>query len=231
MTFPQNLRFSTLEEVGAFERMVQECHLALTGAPAFEWASLEDGWVVFHQFKNGGRPFSALLDLRLAVFALQCELMEIRNEVSAESRREAAGEPPDPQARLKLFRINSSYILRTRAILDKVMGFVVMTAHPEEYDSFRRKKRSRKKAFEKLSASRTQAIGPLSTYLGGFIDLFDRSYRTAEAHDTGSVRTWVFGKIGGFDGPQADMFSAWNSLHPLLSLIGSALKEARANLA
>lgn len=230
MSFPVDLKFHSVEEVRAFEQNLLACHLRLSQAPAFEWATLEDAWLVFKQDEGGGRPFALFLDIRLAVLALQQELMELVRGANAEALRERESAPPDLETRVKLFRANSAYILRTRSIIDKVMGFVVITSHPEEYDAFRRSK-SRRKAFGRLAARSSRGIGPLASYIGQFAELFDRRYRTAEAHDSGSVRTWVFGNLAAENSRQADMFASWNSLHPILTALGTVVRNARGKVA
>jgi hypothetical protein len=209
MNFPRDLSFSSPEEVSSFEDRLTDYQTSC-GAPPFQWVSLRDEWSLSREQEGGGRVFAALVDLRLAVGALEIDLREIT--------RELAAEPPSLHSRLRLYRINSAYILRMRSILDKIMGFMVLSARPGEYDSFRRAK-SRKRAFMKLAAQGSEIPVPIAQYIEKFVEQFDTKYRTPEAHGSGSVRTWVFGEIGGADSNQADMFWSWNTLYPLLTLI------------
>ncbi len=230
MAIPTNLRFQDADQVLEFEEALASYHQARCGAPPYKWMSLCDAWELHLCLKNGGRVFAALLDLRLAVSALEVELSELARDVNQEARREKDKEPPDIESRLQLFRTNSSYILRMRSILDKIMAFVVLTAHPDKFEAFRRK-RSRRRAFASLAGESPPGLQRLASYVSDFAMSLDERYRTSEAHGFGSVRLWVFGELDGSDGPQSEMFSAWNGLLPLLQEIAVAMRGVRAKFA
>lgn len=70
-------------------------------------------------------------------------------------------------------------------------------------------------------------VAPGAQSLADLAAKFDQRFRTAEAHDTGTVRTWVFAEVHGADTIQADMFWAWNNLHPILTSMASELGYLR----
>jgi hypothetical protein len=191
-------------------------------------------------YSNGGRIFSSLVDLRFNVTALEHELGRIGRIVNEQRQKRSAN--PGPLLgneelfleRLALLEANTAYILRYRAILDKIMAIMVLLVAPLEYDNFMGA-RSRRRSFVKIAERSSQLSSQLVEHVVETIDAFDSKYRTAEAHGTGSARFWTFLDEEDDDdaeGPQTDMFWAWNSLHPLLTLLGRAFEpgfETRMN--
>ena len=223
---------ANLEEVRRFEELSRQYH-KVKGGMNFSWVSLTSAYETLQQYDNGGRVFAALLDLRFNIDALLSELGQmamIRNNYrqARESIQGSLLENPDFFfERLDLLRVNTSYILRYRAVLDKVMGLLVMLAAPEKYNSFA-EARSRRKKFVQIAEQAPILPAKLVSHLAQTIDAFNR-YRTAEAHGTGSARTWTFLDDDDIDSPQSDMFWSWNSLHPVLTLVGKLFPGRKAD--
>ena len=202
------------------------------GAPLFDWLSLPGAFDALQLHQHGGRIFASLLDLRLSVAALECDLDEIGRLLRS---RPARLEAPNlslldrPELMLASFDLhcrNVSFILRYRAILDKIMLLLVLTFAPDRLSQFTRA-RSRKRKFVSEMASHPQLPSEVVGHISKTAEIFDNRYRTAEAHGTGQARKWSF-TIGvvEFEEPQSDMFAAWQSLHPLLVAIGRMFRES-----
>jgi hypothetical protein len=207
------------------------------GTASFKWVSLVSAYKHLQPYSNGGRIFSSLVDLRFNVTALEHELGRIGKSVNEQRQKRSLNPGPLLEneelflERLALLEANTAYILRYRAILDKIMAVLVLLVAPSEYDSFMGAK-SRRRSFVKLAERSGQFPSRLVEHVVETINAFDSKYRTAEAHGTGSARFWTFldEEDDDAEGPQVDMFWAWNSLHPLLTLLGRVFEpgaEAR----
>lgn len=222
---------ANVEEVRRFEELFDQYHKA-RGISDFDWVSLSTAYEVLQPYSNGGRVFTALLDLRFNVDTLLGELgrMAITRNKYRQARESLQGglleNPEFFFDRLDLLGANTSYILRYRAVLDKVMGLLVMLTAPGQYNSFV-DARSQRKKFVQIAGQTPALPGKLVSHLTQTIDAFDK-YRTAEAHGTGSARTWTFLDDDDLDSPQSDMFWSWNSLHPVLTMVGRIFLGSKA---
>jgi hypothetical protein len=217
------MEFQSLEEVERFDKLLAEYQQA-RGVPDFDWVSLASAYELLQSYSNGGKVFTSLLDLRFNVATLQDELgrmATIRNKHRQRRSSLKGGLLDNPEylfERLDLLRANTAYILRYRAVLDKVMGVLVMLAAPSEYESFVNAK-SRRKKFSEIGGSSKFLPDRLVSHVIQTVDVFNR-YRTPEAHGTGGARKWSFIDDNDLESPQSDMFWSWNSLRPMLVAVG-----------
>lgn len=128
--------------------------------------------------------------------------------------------------RVDLHRACTNFVLRYRALWDKVMGVLILLLCPNEYDKFC-KASSRLKAFGKIMRS-TSALSEdecikIKKCITGFSDRF----RTAEAHGSGVLRKWSFVVQDGEDNPIEDFLWASNELDECLALISFILKRTK----
>ncbi len=227
--YPSELQFTKAEEVAAFETQLDQ-YLEQRGVVPFHWVSLPDAWQFLLKHEAGSKAFALLMEVYLGAAALQQELKEIVEVLNEEIRGD---QEPDSHfaARMHLHRVNSAYILRYRAVLDKIMSFIVLTAEPAEHKKFESAK-SRKKRFLRICSESKRVSTTIGQYFGTLTTAFDSRYRTGEAHGGGSLRKWNFSDITSQGHPQEDMVWAWNSLHPLLTMIGKvATNQSAANRA
>ena len=208
-----------------FETLLERYQLERSSG-SFQWVSLTSAYEFLQRFSDGGRVFALLLDLRFNVASLEQDLESMGLLVNSIIAKSGPAQGPlldTPDSffqRLDLLKINTSYIFRYRAILDKVMAILVLlTASPRDFDSFMSAK-SRRRSFKAIAEKGGRLPQALVDHVVETVDAFDSRYRTAEAHGAGSVRRWAFMENLDLESPQVDMFRAWNSLHPLLTMLG-----------
>ena len=161
--------------------------------------------------------FARVVDLQLQVAALAVDLGEIGKSANSDLRnpsrvsRDYLNDEEAFSERLALFRAMSGFVLRYRAIWDKIMGTHVLILDPEGYDRFK-STRSRRRAFVRFMAKRGSSLSTVADDLAEVISEFDRKFRTEEAHGTGASSRLAFEPFR--DGhPVEDLFWAWNELN------------------
>lgn len=85
----------------------------------------------------------------------------------------------------------NAFVLRLRALWDKLMGILVLKFCPDSYPKFT-SAGSRKTEFAKLMSGHLEEAS-----INSIIDLvtiLDEKFRTAEAHSSGTIRNWIFTK-------------------------------------
>jgi hypothetical protein len=114
----------------------------------------------------------------------------------------------------------SSFVLRYRALWDKVLGLLVLLTAPRDYDRFASAK-SRKKSFKRIVETSVPALQPI---VGLLVELqrFDDHFRTAEAHGSGTLRKWTFSMHPLHQTPLVDLVGFWNLLNTLIGHLGTA---------
>lgn len=219
------MRFQSAAEVARFEALLERYQRERSSG-CFQWVSLASAYEFLLRFEDGGRAFALLLDLRFNVASLEHDLASMGSLVNSALSKAGSVQGPlleTPDVffeRLDLLKVTTSYILRYRAILDKVMALLVLlTASPKDYENFMSAK-SRRRSFKAIATKYNRIPQALIDYIAEAVEAFDSHYRTAEAHGTGVARKWTFLENLGMDSPQTDMFRAWNSLHPLLTMVG-----------
>jgi len=105
--------------------------------------------------------------------------------------------------RTHLLRTTQSFVMRNRAIWDKVMNVLVLSSEDEAAIKAweNKKEKSAKKKFGKAQKCIPHLIpewfpktilgGKSETWQGGAIELFDDMFRTPEIHETGTLRKWA----------------------------------------
>ncbi len=84
----------------------------------------------------------------------------------------------------------SDYSFRMRALIDKIMGIIILLQLPKEYDSFR-KARSRKKKFKKLIVeNKIDSFCNLESFYN-LVEYLDNTFRTPEALSVGSLKKYA----------------------------------------
>jgi len=163
-----------------------------------------------------GRLFTSVLDMQLHVVRLNVEINAIAQRINAdlhESRdADCLTDDGELAARLDLFGNTTAFVLRYRAIWDKLMGVVVLLLDPKKYKRFVKAK-SRKKAFVKLLKARGANWPNYAQSVSETIEIFDSRFRTAEAHGSGRMRKLVFSRVSDDANPLDDLFWACNSLN------------------
>jgi hypothetical protein len=191
---------------------------------------------------DGGKLFVSLLDIQINFSMLWLDYQNIEtswNQFSVEE--ELKGESildSDLKffARIDFHRACSSFVLRYRALWDKVMGFLILTYFPEEYKSYENTKKSRKTKFVKIvdklevGTEKHQAFKALATEIIHNLEEFDSIYRTPEAHGTGSLRKWSLSMLSFQDNPLVELIDYWNFVNLMISKIGEIFVYGSENV-
>ena len=123
--------------------------------------------------------------------------------------------------RMKEHQHISSFILRYRAILDKIMSVLVRMYAEDKHANFSSAK-SRKNKFLNLCVENNALSSAIEHITGGDIDefkevvtIFDNTYRTAEAHGEGVLRK-SFASRSFEESPRSDIIGFWEYLRKLM---------------
>ena len=184
------------------------------------------------EYSEGGRLFTALLDLKLNFVMLNIDSSKAGgtwNQYFSKGKFEG-GSVLDNQMKFngkaEMQYYHGNFIPRYRAIWDKIMGILILMFKSESYDKYRRA-RSRKKEFEKLCKNIPQIPDEFAENIIKGIADFDHSFRTPEVHGTGTIRKWSFTMYSLHETPLIEFGKYWNWLLPILSEIDRILKEMK----
>lgn len=219
------------EETARFERLLDEyrqrrglhpyCHLPLAQAHK-----------VLVEIPEGGRLFVSLFDIQLSRTFLNEELNAITDVLNRDVRERRSSDHSiladlDFFAeRVDLHRACTNFVLRYRALWDKVMGVLVLLLCFEEYDKFSGAN-SRLRAFGEIMR-RTNALPENECQkIKKCVSDFNDRFRTAEAHDSGVLRKWSLVVQDGENNPIEDFLWASNELDECLALISFILKRTK----
>ena len=216
------------EEVEQFDRLLGMYFKSQIG-----WTpghiSLTKAFDRFQTHPEPGRLFTALLDLHVNLNLLLTELNGfggIWNKYYTTKIFEGGGSILDSKerffAKMKAHQHASAYVLRYRAIWDKLMGFLVLFFLPADYEHFRGAK-SRRRVFIQLAKKSPHLGEEFGKQVGELIETFDRKFRTPEAHDTGSLRKWSFLLENPHLNSQSELISFWNASNKLIVHIAQLL--------
>jgi hypothetical protein len=223
----EHFKIQNRHEAEQFDILLREfyeskCHLKilpyLNLAEWFDWCQKDS--------ENGGRIYSSIFDIKLNFIFTDFE--EIGLTISWEQRgknTDIINKSCDFNLSLDLLKHLSSYVLKYRALIDKLMGLIVLVYSPKDYDYYRKAK-SRKSTFKKIFSGNKLPVDIDPDKVFAFLDEFDRKYRTPEAHATGSMRKWVLSNIFyGIDDYYEISISSWNGLIYMISEIDEIKKN------
>jgi hypothetical protein len=125
---------------------------------------------------------------------------------------------------MDIHRFNTSFVLRYRALWDKVMGLLVLMDAPQYYDQFM-KAGSRKKEFIKIAKAQKICEEVFIDELVDLLTTFDNKFRTSEAHGAGVLRKYSFLMESMIDNPQGDLVNYWNRLNQFIANYGKVFRS------
>ena len=192
--------------------------------------------------KDGRQSFTSILDIYINFTMLKHDLMTVGcvwNGFFSKNKLEG-GSILDSQvkfsAKMDIHQAFSSFILRYRALWDKIMGFLVLFFIPEGYDNFVSAK-SRKKAFRKIVENDQIISQKINTIFNRpyiklleEIELFDGIYRTPEAHGTGALRKWSLSMQSMLENPSGDLIGYWNIINQIIANIGNLFDNEEGSI-
>jgi hypothetical protein len=228
----KSFSLTSREDVVIFERLLDQYARTETGL-AREHIRLVDAYDALRSREDGRFVFTALLDLQIN-FVLMCRdrhnTLAVRNTYFSDffGKQLEADSILDSRdaffAKMEIQRSTSSFVLRYRALFDKIMGLIILMFAPTEYEAFcgaRRKKNS----FKKIAANMPQVPSELVGQIDRLLTEFDERFRTPEAHGTGALRKWVFLMEPHWNNPQVELMVFHNYMNSLMVNIGRLFKK------
>lgn len=148
----------------------------------------------FRQHDHYSRIMAALIDLKLTFHFFANDFSYaggVYNEQLHMNVLEGKTEAQITASKILFLRYLNAFILRCRSFWDKAMGVLILVFNPNKYETYL-KNRSRRSAFKSVMKSHLSQESLVS--IDVLICVLDDKFRTAEAHQTGTLRTWVFEK-------------------------------------
>ena len=213
-------------QVDLFEQMLERYLETSTGKP-LKHIPLGAVFDACQKHQAGGKIFTAFLDLQINLALLWQDVVRIKDEWNRHfggKKSPQDGSILDSQenfdGKMQVHRHLNSFVLRYRAVWDKLMGVYILTHAPERYDEFRGSK-SRKRQFSKI-AQETPTLGAFGDQVVQQLKEFDDKYRTPEAHDFGRLRKWTLSMLPISDqkNPILTIVDFWNRLNDQVATIG-----------
>jgi hypothetical protein len=229
----EHFKLNNSEEVKLFCERLDNFQKSKVGV-ALPYIDLNVAFEKLQGFSEGGRLFTALLDLKLNFVMLNIDSMKasgIWNQYFSTGKL-VGGSVLDNQLKFngksEMQYYQGNFIPRYRAIWDKLLGILILMFMPDSYEKFRRAK-SRKKEFEKLCKEIPQIPEEfVKNVIKGIAD-FDQSFRTPEIHGTGTLRKWNFTMLASHETPLREFGNYWNWLLPILSELDKVIKAMIVN--
>lgn len=147
---------------------------------------------LFRGHKDHGKLLGALIDLKMTFhfsandFSYACG---VYNEQLHQRVLSGRTSTEIFASKILFLRYLNSFVLRCRSFWDKAMGVLVLVYNPLQYEKFVKAK-SRRSQFKK--AMKNYLTDESIASIDKLINMLDTQFRTAEAHQTGTLRTWIF---------------------------------------
>lgn len=219
----EHFKLNSIEEVKLFSERLDAFQKNKLGH-SLHYIDLATAFSKLQNYPQGGRLFTALLDLKLSLVMLNFDMTKaggIWNQNFSKGKFEG-GTVLDNQGKFdgkaEIQYYHANFVPRYRAFWDKIMGLLVLLFDSDNYDKFRRAK-SRKKEFEKLCKEIPQIPDEFVTNILNGLSDFDQNFRTPEIHGTGVIRKWSFTMFALHETPLVDFIKYWNWLLPMLTEI------------
>lgn len=217
------------DEMETFENMLRE-YIKTRAQFSLSHISLVKAYDKLQTRDDGGKIFAALLDIEINFVLLYCDTHNIGaiwNQKFSKGKLEG-GSVLDSKdkffGKMDIHRFSSSYVLRYRALWDKIMGLLILIFSPERYESFYRSK-SKKKSFKRIAEKIPQISPEFITSINDSLTKFDSVFRTPEAHGTGSLRKWSFLMESMADNPSIELIGFWNMINDMMVKISKLFEK------
>ncbi|MFN7853427.1 MAG: hypothetical protein ACLBM3_14625 [Dolichospermum sp.] len=224
----QRFQFNDKHDVEVFDAMLETYHKTETGY-SLSYIPLPKAYEVISNQCNDTRIFPALVDIKLNFVILSCDSFgacclwnELLSSNSVSSRNIVIENKFIAQ--FKLHRLLSSYVLRYRAIWDKIMRLIILLFCPEHYQRYDNTKKSRKGIFKKIAEESGKISSEFANDIHELLERFDNSFRTPEAHGTGTIKKWSFIEPM-VDNPSFELMGYWNRLLDIMTKFNEILND------
>lgn len=223
----QEFSFKDKDEVVKFSDLIKNYVEEETYLP-FHWIDLPR-WFdrCMRMNENGGRLFSALLDLKITFAFVFIDYHRTIPGYKVMNCKETPSILTDPnlfKEKMDLLHSNIDMAIRFRTFYEKLMGVLVLLFCPERYKKFG-SSGSRKADFKKLMQDQ---IDPESLdSLFAIISSLDDNFRTAEVHQAGRMRKWVLGGRDSFVDNAVVLGGYFNNILALADWLDELLDEVQ----
>lgn len=227
---PKPFVLATRSEVQQFESLFTD-YVTTRANFALPYISLVDAFDTVASRNDSEKVFTALLDIFINIHLVWCDQI-----ASGRAWTELVGngkvdvtlleDSGSFFSRMDMHRFSTAYILRCRALWDKIMGFFILYFDPARYEEFAASK-SKRRTFRKIAAAGSYIPTECLTLLDSLIGGFDDQFRSPEAHGTGSLRKWSLSHQAGINNPQISLIPSWNVIGLTLILIGSIFTPSK----
>lgn len=213
------------DEVIIFEKYLHNYCQKRSNSSYPKYISLVPAYEQLHSRRDGGRIFTALLDLHISFILTYDDVVEIANiwNNNFSKGKLEKGSILDNEhkfiGKILIHRYFTSFVLRYRALWDKIMGLLILFFLPDKYDKFISADHRRKK-FNILAKEITVLNEELILQINQTINEFDNKFRTSEAHGTGVLRKWTFLMESMDENPQIEIIKFWNAISKMVGNIG-----------
>jgi len=176
---------------------------------------------------DGGKLFTAILDVFINFLLVYCDMCSAVSLWSQTNPKDPGKEQSVLDSvevffgKMDCHRYNSSFVLRYRALWDKLMGLLVLMYVPAQYERFSSAS-SRKKTFFKIVRESSLLTEDNAGNLIKLLEGFDNEFRTPEAHGTGALRKWSFNMVPMQENPSIKLLGYWNVVNDTMSRLGKS---------
>jgi hypothetical protein len=224
----ENFRLDSRDDVVKFEELADVYAKRKAQFP-IKHLSLSAFFDYCQQRDDGRRLFSAMLDIFINFLLLYCDFHEVGatwNENFSKGKLEG-GSILDSEAKflgkMDVHRFNSSFILRYRALWDKLMGLMIMLKAPNQYEKYSSAS-SRKAKFAKIAVEEKIMSQEDVSSISNLLEEFDNEFRTAEAHGTGALRKWTLSMESMTENPSIKIIGYWKEINRFMSDLGKTFQ-------
>lgn len=226
----KEFKLNSREEVEIFSTFLNNYLASRTPQFRLEYINLI---VVFDKLRNtsnGGRVFTALLDLKINLTLL---MLDNHGSGATWSEKFSKGKLEGGTvfdssekfiSKMDIHRYNTAFIFRYRAVWDKIMGLFILLYSPNNYDKFI-SAYHKKKYFIKIARQLPQIQPKFIKMVDDTLARFDNDFRTPEAHLTGRLWKFSFVMNSILENPSGQLIYYWNTLIRVLAQIDKIFKH------
>lgn len=213
---------NNLEDAKKFENLILQYGKSHTGAE-LPYINIENIYSKLHSKGNhGSRLIAAFVDLKVNFISLLIDNFisgakwNEQLKIKINDNESLLDHPQLFLIKLEVHRNEANYIVRYRAVWDKIMGILLLLQSEDLYEKYNSSK-SRKKAFKKLSINSTLYDNEFVEYVETHVTYFDDNLRTGEIHRFGSLRKYFSLKNPHKEEAYLKLRSSWNHMLEILS--------------
>jgi hypothetical protein len=183
----------------------------------------------FKTHEHMGRFFAALTDFKLIAYYVSADFQHacgVYNEQLHPKVKDTKNANQLYASRILFLRDLNAFVLRARSLWDKALGLMVLAYLPDQYESFVTAD-SRRAKFKQLMHGVIDS--ELITGIDQTIGILDEKFRTAEAHQAGTLRSWILPDLPEnlIETPFGWLLGAHTDIHALYTKLQKILCRAK----